>query len=117
MSYLKIYPKSIIALLNAEGNFEGELTLHIEQYGLQEKDQKCPVKITQDKGQWQIYVHPMTGLQIPQFSQFMDSLNHYLFSVLKLTPSPDTTGIPLIEVFFDDVYFDMTGDTPFHRRL
>ena len=29
MSYLKIYPKRIIATLNAEGGFEGMFTLHI----------------------------------------------------------------------------------------
>ena len=30
MSYLKIYPKRIIATLNAEGGFEGVFTLQIE---------------------------------------------------------------------------------------
>jgi hypothetical protein len=35
MSYLKIYPKRIIATLDADGCFEGVFTLHIEQYGLQ----------------------------------------------------------------------------------
>jgi hypothetical protein len=51
MSYLKIYPKRIIATLDADGGFEGVFTLHIEQYGLQANDKKCDVKITQEGDQ------------------------------------------------------------------
>ena len=86
MSYLKIYPKRIIATLNAQGGFEGVFTLHIEQYGLQANDKKCDVKITQEDDQWQIWVQPLTGIETPQFKQFTESLNDYLFSVLKLPP-------------------------------
>ena len=52
MSYLKIYPKRIIANLNPEGDFEGFFTLHIEQYGLQANDKKCDVKITKEGDQF-----------------------------------------------------------------
>jgi len=51
MSYLKIYPKRIIATQNADGVFEGVFTLHIEQYGLQANNKKCDVKITQEGDQ------------------------------------------------------------------
>ena len=62
MSYLKIYPKRIIAALNAYGGFEGLVTLHIERYGLQANDKKCDVKTTTLEGdQWQIWVQPLTG--------------------------------------------------------
>ena len=59
MSYLKIYPKRIIATLNADGGFEGEFTLHIEQYGLQANDKKCDVNITQEGDKWQIWIQPL----------------------------------------------------------
>ena len=117
MSYLKIYPKRIIATLIDDGDFEGVFTLHIEQYGLQTSDKKCDVKITQDNGQWQIWVQPLTGLETPQFKQFVESLNQYLFSVLQVTPSPEEMGLPNVEVFFDDVYFDMSGQEAVIRKI
>jgi hypothetical protein len=109
MSYLKIYPKRITATLNADGGFEGVFTLHIEQYGLQANDKKCDVKITQESDQWQIWVQPLTGIETPQFKQFVESLNDYLFSILKANPNPQGAGMPKFEVFFDDIYFDMSG--------
>ena len=117
MSYLKIYPKRIIATLNAEGGFEGVFTLHIEQYGLQAIDKKCDVRITQEGDQWQIWVQPLTGLETPQFKQFAESLNEYLFSVLKVAPNPQDAGLPKFEVFFDDIYFDMSGQEPVIKKI
>jgi len=117
MSYLKIYPKRIIATLNADGDFEGVFTLHIEQYGLQTKDKKCDVKITQDSDQWQIWIRPVSGVQTPQFKQFVGSLNDYLFSILKVVPNPESAGLPKFEVFFDDIYFDMSGQEPVIQKI
>ena len=117
MSYLKIYPKRIIATLNADGGFEGMFTLHIEQYGLQANDKKCDVKVTQEGDQWQIWVQPLTGLETPQFKQFEESLNDYLFSILKVVPNPESAGLPKFEVFFDDIYFDMSGQVPVVQKL
>jgi hypothetical protein len=116
MSYLKIYPKRIIATLDADGAFEGVFTLHIEQYGLQANDKKCEVKITQEGEHWQIWVQPLTGLETPQFKQFTESLNDYLFSVLKLTPSYEGGGLPKVEVFFGDICFDMSGQEPVIKK-
>ena len=117
MSYLKIYPRRIIATLNADGAFEGVFMLHIEQYGLQANDKRCDVKITQEGDQWQIWVQPLTGLETPQFKQFTDSLNDYLFSVLKVAPNPQDAGLPKVEVFFDDIYFDMSGQEPVIQKI
>ena len=117
MSYLKIYPKRIIATLDADGGFEGVFTLHIEQYGLQANDKKCDVKITQEGDQWQIWVQPLTGLETPQFNQFTDSLNDYIFSILKVAPNPQDAGLHKFEVFFDDIYFDMSGQKPVIQRI
>ena len=117
MSYLKIHPKRIIAILNPEGGFEGVLTLHIEQYGLQANELKCDAKIVQDGDQWQILVQPVSGLGTPQFKQFVESLNEYLFSVLRVTLSPEDSGLPKFEVFFDDIYFDMSGKEPVIQKI
>ena len=117
MSYLKIYPKRIIATLDADGAFKGVFTLHIEQYGLQANDKKCDVRITQEGDQWQIWVQPLTGLETPQFKQFAESLNEYLFSVLKVAPNPHDAGLPKFEVFFDDIYFDMSGQEPVIQKI
>ena len=87
-------------------------TLHIEQYGLQANNKKCDVKITQEGDQWQIWVQLVSGAQTPQFKQFADSFDVYIFSVLKLKPKPFGTGLPKFEVFFDDIYFDMSGLEP-----
>ena len=117
MSYLKIYPKRIIATLNADDAFEGVFTLDIEQYGLQANDKKCDVKIAKEGDKWQIWVQPLTGLETPQFKQFVESLNDYLFSVLKVTPNLEEVGLPKVEVFFDDIYFDMSGQEPVIQRI
>jgi len=117
MSYLKIYPKRIIATLNAQGGFEGVFMLHIEQYGLQANEKKCDVKITHEGDKWQIWVQPLTGVQTPQFKQFVGSLNDYLFSILKVAPNPQDAGLSKFEVFFDDIYFDMSGLEPVIQKI
>jgi hypothetical protein len=117
MSYLKIYPKRIIATLNADGGFEGVFTLHIEQYGLQANDKKCDVRITKEGDQWQICVQPLTGIETPQFKQFTESLNDYLFSILRVVPNLESAGLPKFEVFFDDIYFDMSGLEPVIQKI
>ena len=117
MSYLKIYPKRIIATQNADGGFEGVFTLHIEQYGLQANNKKCDVKIAQEGDQWQIWMQSVTGVQTPQFKKFVESLNDYLFSILKVTPNPQAAGLPKFEVFFDDIYFDMSGQEPVIQKI
>ena len=117
MSYLKIYHKRITATLNADGAFEGVFTLHIEQYGLQANDKKCDVRITQEGDQWQIWVQPLTGLETPLFKQFVESLNDYLFSILKVVPNPESAGLPKVEVFFDDIYFDLSGQETVIQRI
>ena len=73
--------------------------------------------ITQEGDQWHIWVQPLTGLETSQFKQFSDSLNDYLFSILKLTPNTQSTGLPKFEVFFDDIYFDMSGQVPVVQKL
>jgi len=98
MSYLKIYPKRIFAILNSDGIFEGMFTFQLEQYGLQAKDKKCDVKINRDIGEWHIWLQTFAGLDTPQFKLFADSLNDYLFSVLKVDPRQESKGSELPKI-------------------
>ena len=107
MCYLKIYPKRIIANLASNGAFEGVFTLLIEQYGLGAIDKKCDVKIFQDAGKWALSVQPISGVGTPQFSKFVDTLSHYLFSASKFNPNLDGRGLPRINYFFENVHFNI----------
>ena len=119
MSYLRIYPKPIFATLNSEGIFKGVFTFQLEQYGLQANDKKSDVKISRDVGEWHIWLQPFAGLDTPQFKLFADSLNDYLFSVLKVDPGQESKGseLPSVDVYFDDIYFDMTGQEPVVQKV
>ena len=119
MSSLKIYPKRIFATLNVEGIFEGVFTFQLEQYGLQANDKKCDVKIYRDIGEWHILLQPFAGLDTPQFKLFAESLNDYVFSVLKVGPRQESKGseLPSVDVYIDDIYFDMTGQEPVIQRV
>ena len=64
-----------------------------------------------------MWVQPLTGLETPQFKQFAESLNEYLFSVLKVAPNPQDAGLSKFEVFFEDIYFDMSGQEPVIQKI
>jgi len=36
---------------------------------------------------------------------------------LKVTPNPQAAGLPKFEVFFDDIYFDMSGQEPVIQKI
>jgi hypothetical protein len=84
---------------------------------LQTDDKKFEVRITQEGDRWQLCVKTLTGLETPQFKQFVESLNDYLFSIMKAAPNPDSAGLPKFEVFFDDIYFDMSGPEAVVQRF
>jgi hypothetical protein len=56
----------------------------------------------------------MLDLDIPHFDKLVDTLNHYVFEVLQFTPSRSAQGkdLPMVKLFFDGIYFDMSGDEP-----
>jgi hypothetical protein len=47
----------------------------------------------------------------------VESLNDYLFSILKASPNHQDAVLPKFEVFFDDIYFDMSGQRPVIKKL
>ena len=95
VSYLKIYPKRILATLNTDDIFEGDFTLLIEQYGLEMIGKKSQIKISRDDENWQIWVEPISRVETNQFQQFVETLGYYLFSVLKVAPIYQGTALQI----------------------
>lgn len=122
MRFLNVYPKRIWATLNATGAFEGQFTFNIEQYGLQLKDTVCDITLSEDPlmvGQWRIQMAPLYAIEMPHFEQFVKTLNHYVFDVLQFTPNRSAVGngLPMVKLFFDEIYFDMSGSEPVVQQL
>ena len=111
-----------MATLNAEGAFEGQFTFNLEQYGLLLSDTVSDVKVFEDPlmvGQWKIWVKPMFDVDMPHFNKFVDTLNHYVFDVLRYSPSRSASGkeLPMVKLFFNGIYFDMSGDEPVVQKI
>ena len=122
MRFLKVYPKRLWATLNPVGAFEGHLTFDLEQYGLITNNEVCEVTVAEDPmmvGQWKIWVKPLFEVDMPHFNKFVDTLNHYVFDVLQFTPNRSATGIdlPTVKIFFDGIYFDMSGAEPVVQKI
>ena len=122
MRFLNVYPKRLIATLNAEDVFEGQFVFDLEQYGLVTNDIVCAVTVCEDEimaGQWKILVKPMFNVEMPHFDKFVDTLNHYVFEVLQYMPSRSAPGkdLPLVKIFFTGMYFDMSGDEPVVQKI
>lgn len=117
MKFLNIYPLRILATLNHDGVFEGQFTFNVEQYGLMFQESVCDVTFSPNPlsvDEWQLHVQPISVVEIPFFHKFVDALNHYLFQVLHFVPNKYASGkeLPSIKLFFDDIYFDMSGEEP-----
>ena len=122
MRFLNVYPKRLWATLNPVGAFEGQFTFDLEQYGLVTSDIVCDATVCEDAitaGQWKIWVKPMFHVEMPHFDQFVETLNHYVFEVLQYTPSRSASGkeLPMIKIFFDGIYFDMSGEKPVVQKV
>jgi hypothetical protein len=122
MRFLNVYPKRLMATLNADGAFEGQFTFNLEQYGLLLSDTVCDVKVFESPimvGQWKIWVKPMFDVDMPHFDKFVDTLNRYVFDVLQYTPSRSASGkdLPMVKLFFNGIYFDMSGDEPVVQKI
>jgi hypothetical protein len=122
MQFLNIYPKRIWATLNAANVFEGQFTFDLEQYGLITSDVVCDISVTEDTvlaGQWRIWVKPLFDIDMPHFDKFVETLNHYVFEVLQYTPNRSAIGkgLPMVKLFFTDMYFDMSGSEPVLKKI
>jgi hypothetical protein len=117
MRFLNIYPLRILATLRHDGVFEGQFIFNVEQYGLMFQESVCDVTFSPNPlsiDEWQLQVQPISAVEIQFFDKFVAALNHYLFEVLCFTPNKYASGseLPSIKLFFDDIYFDLSGDEP-----
>lgn len=122
MQFLNIYPKQILATLNSANAFEGQFTFDLEHYGLVTNDVVSDVTVTEDPlmaGQWRIGVKTLFDIDMPHFDKFVDTLNHYVFEVLHYMPSSSAPGkdLPMVKLFFKDIYFDMSGGEPVVKKI
>jgi len=122
MRFLNVYPKRLLATLNEEGAFEGQFTFDLEQYGLVSTGVVCDLLISENlvmAGEWMITLNPLFDIEMPHFDKFVKALNHYVFDVLQLMPnrSPSGQELPTIKLFFDDMYFDMSGVDPVIQKV
>lgn len=122
MRFLNVFPKLLWATLNPEGEFDGHITFDIEQYGLLTPGVVCDAKICENPlmvGQWVVQVKPMFDVEMPHFDKFVETLNHYVFDVLQFMPSRSAPGkdLPIVKIFFNGIYFDMSGDEPVVQKI
>lgn len=122
MQFLNVYPKRLWATLNAVGTYEGQFTFDLEQYGLITSDVVCDVTIAEDPlmvGQWKIRMTPLFDIEMPHFDKFVETLNHYVFEVLQYMPSRSASGkdLPIVKLFFTEMYFDMSGSEPVVKKI
>lgn len=122
MHFLNVYPKRLWATLNPVGAFEGQFTFDLEQYGLVTSDIVCDVTVREDPvvpGVWKIWVKPMLNVEMTHFEKFVEALNQYVFDVLQFVPSRSALGkdLPMVKIFFDGIYFDMTGEEPVVQKI
>ena len=111
MSYLKIFPRSIVAKIDGSVGYVGRMVYDFEQYGRMMYDVDSEISLLyrwQPDTDWLIQSTQQVQL-LAGFSVFMHAMNHYLFDVLQFDPvsqcrkASDTN----YEFFFERVYFDM----------
>jgi hypothetical protein len=115
MSYLKIFPRSIIVKIDSSGDYVGRLTYDFEQYGRMVYDDDSNIVLRshwKPHSNWLIQstgqVHKLAG-----FFVFMKALNHYLFEIIQFDPVSQLckSSSTEYEYYFERVYFDMgTGE-------
>lgn len=111
MSYLKIFPRSLVAKADGSGAYTGRMTYDFEQYGRMLYDNETGVTLEYQLlvcSGWSIRLtgagHGLAGLAV-----FIHAMNYYLFSVLQFDPVSHWNKLSdkEYEFYFERVYFDM----------
>lgn len=111
MSYLKIFPRSIVVRLDDSLGYVGRMVYDFEQYGRMMYGADSEISLfyrLEPNRDWLIQSTQQVRL-LAGFSVFMHSMNHYLFDVLQLDPVSQwgKASNNVYEYFFERVYFDM----------
>ena len=117
MNFLTLYPLEISAVLNDEGSFVGQMSMNIEQYGLFFREVKCNVTLRIEAGHaqpWYLAIDPIDSVEVPHFTKFVDAMNSYVFNILRFEPhmKPQGNDSPRVQLFFDQIFFDMSEEQP-----
>lgn len=122
MSYLKIFPRSIIVKKDRAGDYVGRLTYDFEQYGRMVYDDDSNIIL---QSHWQPYSNWLiqsTGQahKLAGFFVFMKALNHYLFEIIQFDPVSQLckASSAEYEYYFERIYFDMgTGEFVSDKKM
>ena len=111
MSYLKIFPRSLVAKDDGSGAYIGRMTYDFEQYGRMLYDNETGVALEYQLlvcSGWSIRLTG-TGQGLAGLSVFIQAMNYYLFSVLQFDPVSHWSKLSdrEYEFYFERVYFDM----------
>lgn len=111
MSYLKIFPRKIIAQHNIPSGYIGKLYYDFEQYGRMYRSYYVDVILCNDDTlaiAWSIEYIDSENLFVG-FQSFIKSLNYYLFEIQKFDPLTNwyKPFESQFEYCFKPVYFDM----------
>lgn len=103
-------------------SFEGLFTYSLEQYGLLLQDAQSSIHFHEDtalRGRWNIVMPQFNEMDASYFHQFVKSLDDYIFNILKTAPSRQWVNgnPPEIDIFFNDVYFDLSGAKPVLKKM
>jgi hypothetical protein len=88
MSYLKIFPRSLVAKADGSGAYTGRMTYDFEQYGRMLYDNETGVTLEYQLlvcSGWSIRLTG-AGQGLAGLSVFIHAMNYYLFSVLQFDP-------------------------------
>lgn len=111
MSYLKIFPRSIVATSDFSNNYIGRMSYDFELYGRMSYWHDVEVVVACEsliELRWSISStasrHSLAG-----FAEFLQALNHYLFDFLKFDPTTHwyKPFSSQYEYHFEPVYFDL----------
>jgi hypothetical protein len=111
MSYLKIFPRSLIAKADGSGAYIGRMTYDFEHYGRMLYDNETGVALEYRLllcSGWSIRLTG-AGQGLAGLSVFIRAMNYYLFSVLQFDPVSHWSKLSDkdYEFYFERVYFDM----------
>ena len=117
MIYLNIHPKRLHVVMKSPTAYSGYVVFDLEQYGVSFSSMTTPLTLLREGESlhhgWRLDIEPIDGVVVPQYTAFVESFNFYVFQLLKCKPLFEIEQeLPEWNVHFEDVYFDLSGETP-----
>lgn len=114
-SFIKIHPHYLMLIRSTENVFSGELSFSLEQYGLTLNNFSISLELTppnQHNEHWRFICDDSGQLNVPSFVIFLKSIEHYIFSTLKFSPTAaaqqdEHSKNQPFHLYFEDMFFDI----------